>query len=402
MKALTFYARKQHLVRTLRGKSGPGQPPIKPIFEPRKDEIVQSALTRSIKATHRRGDEENVDIQRNVRASTLSRADFIISGLCMLTLSVSAGTPIEFATSLAVTIGHILCVHSFGRNNEVRYMTFKHMSFKTIDASGPDKIRVVRAITNKSKMNQNGHYEESSVIPHNDAAVCSIGFIVLSLLLRWHVLLETVPDFRVRGGWYTIPLMPGASSLDDREKVPDGGFQSKAEASTYNHAQSIANAPVTYPKCNAFITKAFGVLGMGVPKKGHLGRVLGVMMADNESGGRERASIADTARWTKDACRSSYLLDAPISGLLMAAQYPADGAMSHVNLRLRLSLADKPNLLNIFAKKIFPPEEDDDVDQVRSLLFFSKHFVLICSQAVALGERENIQYLTWHSSRSLS
>lgn len=361
VKALTFYARKQYLVRC-RLNSGHGQPPVQPLFAPRIDEIVKSALVRTGKNTARRNDADNVDIQADVRATNLNRADFITSALCMLTLTFAViGKPSDIATSLAVTVGHMLCVHTFGRNNEVRAMCFKHLSIQQQAGVGPDIMWVVRFITNLSKCNQNGHLEQSSVTPHKDASLCSIGFIVLSLLIRWYVLHEPLPDVRTRAGWYSFHLMPGAKSLDERMKMPDGGFKSKADAAAFDNAQRVANAPVTYAKCHSFISTTFKNLGKAVPKKGHLGRVLGAIMADNESLGRERVPIADNARWNKqDASRSSYLLAAPVAGIFLAAQYAATDAANYVCLRLRLNLADKPSLHNVFAKKLFPAQAEDE------------------------------------------
>jgi hypothetical protein len=369
VKALTFYARKQHLVRTIRHKRDGEGPAPAPLFAPRVDEIVHSVLRQTSKATAHRHIEGNVDIQANVRASTMTRADVIRAGFCMMTLIwAMGGRATEMATSMAVTVGHLLCTQTFCRNNEARAICLKHISIITVAGAGPDVMRVIRIITNLSKCNQNGHLEESAVIPHKDAALCSIGFMALSLMLRWLVLLEHVPDFSCRAGWYSVHLMPGAKSLQARSKIPEGGFPSKEAETTYSKVQREADAPVTYQKCESFLTKVFGFLGMAVAKKGHLGRVLGAILADMESMGRERGAIADLAHWMKDQCRKSYLLAVPVAGLLLGAQYMATDAMNYVNLRLRLSLADKPTLQNVFAKKLFPAQEDDDVSEVSHTL----------------------------------
>jgi hypothetical protein len=112
----------------------------------------------------------------------------------------------------------------------VGYFTFK-LGVKYFPDVGVNGIYILRSVWRKSKKNNFGHFEQTSLVRNNDVTCCPFGAIGFLLFSRWELGDEPYPSFTSRDQYYDIYLVEGSS----------------------------ARTPLTYPKVYQELKDKYGV-----------------------------------------------------------------------------------------------------------------------------------------------
>ncbi len=109
----------------------------------------------------------------------------------------------------------LLSVSLSSRGDNIRRLRLPNIGLIVFPDEGVNGANLLRTVWRKSKRNQYGNVEETTLMRHKHPELCAMGALAMYFFYRWHVGDEPWPDFSKRQNWYDIYVIKGASPVDE-------------------------------------------------------------------------------------------------------------------------------------------------------------------------------------------
>jgi hypothetical protein len=106
----------------------------------------------------------------------------------------------------------LFCYAFTCRGDNSRNLKVSTVGIKNFPDVGVNGINILRTVWRKSKRNNFGHFEQTTLVRNKDVTRCPFGALGFLLFSRWQLGDEPRPDFTSRDRYYNIYLVEGSTS----------------------------------------------------------------------------------------------------------------------------------------------------------------------------------------------